>query len=134
MIRFRRLLLGLVAPFVLLALIGAACVPAFDPVEELPDGVVAFLATPGDGFTTYRVDTTQPATRLLLSFYGSDLSENAAECTGGGEQVDCVVGPFESFYQVSIGGNVEIAAGDLVGILCLANDGGEECFEIRMVS
>jgi len=108
----------------------------FAPVGGVAEGVT-FTSTDGAGFVTYLLTTETKVTRLILSFRGTDLSENAEECDGDDMRVSCAVENITESFEVSIGGEVDIPAGGLYGIVCLSTgDGvlaeGEECFELRL--
>ena len=88
-----------------LALLLVACVPAFEPRPEPAPGVT-LTATPAEVGTLYRVDVNPPVTRLLLLFVGRGLAANAPECAVTPTEIRCSIGAVQSFYEITIAGEV----------------------------
>lgn len=87
------------------ALALASCAPTFTPATEpLPD--VTLTATAARAGTVYRVDAGRPIT-LYLRWVGTDLDANAAECIITPVAVACAVGQVQSFYELTLAGQVD---------------------------
>ena len=88
-----------------LVLVLAGCVPAFEPRPEPAPGVT-LTATPAEVGALYRVDVDPPVTRLLLLFVGENLAANASECAVTPTEIRCSIGAVQSFYEITIAGEV----------------------------
>ena len=102
---------------ILLALgILTACVPALP--GDTPAAGAILTATEQDVGTLYRVDLEEPVERLFLRFHGEGLDANAPECSVTPSAIECVIGEAQSFYEITVAGDVQNDPALPYGVVC----------------